>query len=88
GLLTLSLNVGMMALALFIANIFGSGKKQRTAIAIECGLQNGTLAITLSVLLFGSGPTLIPAAIYSLIMLISAFLLVFYSRFITTGVLK
>ena len=88
GLLTLSLNVGMMAIALLVANIFGSGEKQRTSIAIECGLQNGTLAITLSVLLFGDGPTLIPAAIYSLIMFISAFLLVFYSRFVTTGVLK
>ncbi|MEK9847716.1 MAG: bile acid:sodium symporter family protein [Rhodospirillaceae bacterium] len=88
GLLTLSLNVGMMAIALLVANIFGSGEKQLTSIAIECGLQNGTLAITLSVLLFGDGPTLIPAAIYSLIMFISAFLLVFYSRFVTTGVLK
>jgi len=82
GLLTVSLNVGMMFLAFWSAKIFGSSKRQQTAISIECGLQNGTLAITLSILFFGGGTTLIPAAIYSLLMFISAFLFIFYVRYV------
>lgn len=81
GLLTLSLNVGMMILAFWAAKIFGSGERQRRAISIECGLQNGTLAITLSILFFGGGTTLIPAAIYSVLMFISAFGFIFYARY-------
>ena len=80
GLITLTLNIIMMVLAFVIARLFASGQKQRITISIECGLQNGTLAIAVSTLLFGGGLTTIPAATYSLIMFGTALLLVAYLR--------
>ena len=68
GLVTLVLNVVMMTVAWTIARGLASGPKQRIAITIECGLQNGTMAIAVGVLLFGGGLTVVPAATYSLIM--------------------
>jgi BASS family bile acid:Na+ symporter len=68
GLVTLVLNVAMMVIAYILAAMFASGPQQRIAISIECGLQNGTLAIAVAALLFGGGAAVIPAATYSLIM--------------------
>ncbi len=68
GLVTLVLNLLMMAIALLLAHSFATGPKQKVAIAIECGLQNGALAIAVADLLFGGGLVKIPAATYSLIM--------------------
>jgi BASS family bile acid:Na+ symporter len=68
GLITLTLNIVMMALAFLLALLFASGQRQRTAISLECGLQNGTLAIAVAALLFGGGLATVPAATYSLIM--------------------
>jgi BASS family bile acid:Na+ symporter len=76
GLVTLVLNVVMMALAFALAALVGSGPRQRIAISIECGLQNGTLAIAVATLLFGGGPYVIPAATYSLIMFATALIFV------------
>jgi BASS family bile acid:Na+ symporter len=76
GLVTLVLNVVMMALAFTLAALVGSGPRQRIAISIECGLQNGTLAIAVAVLLFGGGAYVIPAATYSLIMFATALIFV------------
>ena len=72
GLATLVLNLLMMTLAWFLARMFATGPTQRIAIAIECGLQNGTLAIAVAVLLFGGGLAVVPAATYSLIMFATA----------------
>ena len=80
GLGTLALNVVMMLVAYIIATIFASGPKQRTAISIECGLQNGTLAIAVGTLLFGGGPVIIPAATYSLIMFATALIYITLMR--------
>jgi len=68
GLVTLVLNVFMMGLAYLIASLFASGAQQRVTISIECGLQNGTLAIAVATLLFDGGLVVVPAATYSLIM--------------------
>ena len=76
GLVTLVLNVAMMALAFALATLFGSGRPQRVAISIECGLQNGTLAIAVATLLFGGGAYVVPAATYSLIMFATALVFV------------
>ena len=72
GLVTLVLNLVMMAIAYLLARMFATGPTQRIAIAIECGLQNGTLAIAVAVLLFGGGLATVPAATYSLIMFATA----------------
>ncbi len=76
GLITLALNVIMMALAFLLALFFASGPRQRTAISLECGLQNGTLAIAVAALLFGGGLATVPAATYSLIMFATGLLFV------------
>ena len=68
GLVTLVLTVLMMIIAWLLAHSFATGPRQKVAIAIECGLQNGTLAIAVAVLLFGGGLATVPAATYSLIM--------------------
>ena len=76
GLTTLVLNVTMTVLAYLVARIFASGPRQRVAIAIECGLQNGTLAIAVATLLFGGGLAVVPAATYSLTMFATALIFV------------
>jgi len=80
GVITLALNVIMLVLAWYIAKMFGSGAKQRIAISIECGLQNGTLAIAVATLLFGAGATVIPAAVYSLTMFGTALIFIWWLR--------
>ena len=76
GLATLALNLLMMVIAYLLARWLATGAKQRTAIAIECGLQNGTLAIAIAVLLFGGGLATVPAATYSLSMFATALIYV------------
>ena len=68
GPVTLVLNVVMMAVAYLLARLFASGPHQRVAIAVECGVQNGTLAIAVATLLFGGGLVAVPAATYSILM--------------------
>ena len=80
GLITLALNVIMMALAYLLACLFASGIRQRIAIAIECGLQNGTLAIAVAAVLFGGGLATVPAATYSVIMFATALVFVAFLR--------
>ena len=67
----------MMFLAYNIAKFLGSGNKQKKAITIECGLQNGTLAIVVATSVFGGGLYLIPAATYSLIMFVTSLIYIF-----------
>ena len=80
GLITLALNVTMIVLAYGIARLFASGPRQRIAISMECGLQNGTLAIAVAALLFGGGLVAVPAATYSLIMFGTALIYVAIAR--------
>ena len=78
GLITLILNVSMMVIAYYIAKAFTSGVKQMRCIALECGLQNGTLAIFVSTQIFGKDIIYItPSAAYALIMYITGFIFVF-----------
>ena len=76
GMVTIALNVAMMALAFGLARLFATGPRQQVAISLECGLQNGTLAITVATLLFGGGLATVPAATYSLIMFATALIFV------------
>ena len=80
GLITLVLNVVMMVVAYFIAQSLASGTKQKKCITIECGLQNGTLAIFVAVSIFGGGMYVIPAATYSLIMFGTSLIFVYLVR--------
>ena len=80
GLITLVLNVVMMIVAFYVAQLLGTGNSQKKCIAIECGLQNGTLAIFVGTTLFGGGVYVIPAATYSLIMFVTSLIFVFFVR--------
>jgi BASS family bile acid:Na+ symporter len=77
GLVTLVLNLIMMFFAFYLAKFLGSGEKQKRAITIECGLQNGTLAIVVATSIFGGGVYLIPAATYSLIMFATSLIFIY-----------
>lgn len=80
GLVTLTLNVVMMVLAYYVARLFAGGPAQRVTISIECGLQNGTLAIAVAALLFDGGLAVIPAGTYSLIMFATALIYIAFLR--------
>ena len=80
GLITLVLNIIMMIVAYYIAQLFGTGISQKKCISIECGLQNGTLAIFVGTTLLGGGIYIIPAATYSLIMFFTSLTFVFLVR--------
>jgi len=81
GLIALILNITMMIIAYYIAKTFASGIKQRKCIALECGLQNGTLALFVSTQIFGTDIVYaIPTGAYALIMYITGFVFVYLLR--------
>jgi len=80
GLITLILNVVMMIVAYYVAQFLASGTRQKKCITIECGLQNGTLAIFVATSIFGGGIYVIPAATYSLIMFATSLIFIYLVR--------
>ena len=81
GLITLILNISMMLIAYYLAKTFASGVKQQKCIALECGLQNGTLAIFVSTQIFGTDILYaIPTGAYAIIMYITGLLFVFFLK--------
>ena len=80
GLVVLTLNILMMLIAFYWSGFFGTGISQKKAIAIECGLQNGTLAIFVGTAVFGGGLYIIPAATYSLIMYLTSLLFIYFIK--------
>ena len=80
GLIVLILNVVMMIIAYNLAKTFASGIEQKKCIALECGLQNGTLAVFVATQIFDDIIYIIPTAAYALIMYITAFIFLFIVR--------
>ena len=80
GIAALTLNVVMIVLSYYIAKMFSTGIKQRKCISIECGLQNGTLAIFVATQIFSDITYIIPTAAYALIMYLTGFILIFILR--------
>ena len=81
GLISFVLNISMMIIAFFLAKNFASGIKQQKCIALECGLQNGTLALFVSTQIFGEDILYaIPTGAYALIMYITSFIFVFFLK--------
>jgi BASS family bile acid:Na+ symporter len=72
GLAMLALNVAVMAGAWLLARGSGLDRRQRIAVVIECGLQNGTLAIFVAATLLQNTAMMVPGGIYSLIMFATA----------------
>ena len=80
GLITLVLNIVMMFIGYYVAKFFASGVAQRKSISLECGLQNGTLAVFVASQLFSDIAYLIPTATYAIVMFITSIIYVFIVR--------
>ncbi|WP_435090919.1 bile acid:sodium symporter family protein [Candidatus Pelagibacter bacterium nBUS_30] len=80
GLAVLILNIVMMMLGYFIAKKFASGIAQQKCIALECGLQNGTLAVFVATLMFDDLAYMVPTAAYALTMYITGFIFIYILR--------
>lgn len=65
-------NILMMVLAALVARLGRVTRPQRIAITLECGLQNGTLAVVVAGTMLGRIEFAIPAALYSIWMFVSA----------------
>ena len=80
GLVVLILNIVMMCIAYYIAKSFASGIEQRKCIALEYGLQNGTLAVFVATQISNDIIFMIPTAAYALIMYITGFAFMYIVR--------
>ena len=80
GLAVLILNVVMMTLAYLIAKKFVSGIPQQKCITLECGLQNGTLAVFVATSIFDDIAYIVPTAAYALIMYTTGFIFIYILR--------
>ena len=76
GTIALILNLVMMTVGFYMAKIFASGISQRKCISLECGLQNGTLAVFVSTQLFDNIVYMVPTAAYALIMFVTSIIFV------------
>ena len=79
GLIALTLNIIMMIIGFYVAKFFVSGVAQQKCISIECGLQNGTLAVFVGTQIFNENVSIYiaPTAAYALIMMISSIFFIF-----------
>ena len=80
GAITLVLNIVMMITGYYVAKFLASGVAQRKCISLECGLQNGTLAVFVASQLFSDITFLIPTAAYALIMFLTSLIFVFFVK--------
>jgi BASS family bile acid:Na+ symporter len=77
GLIALILNIIMMVVGFYIAKFFAAGVAQQRCISLECGLQNGTLAVFVATQLFDEMIYIVPAAAYALIMMVTSIIFLF-----------
>jgi len=80
GLIVLTLNIVMMVFAYYLAKTFASGIDQIKCISLECGLQNGTLAVFVATEISNEIVYMIPTAAYALIMYITGFIFIYFLR--------
>ena len=80
GLIALILNLTMIILGYYLAKYLASGVEQRKCISLECGLQNGTLALFVTTQLFDDVVFAVPTAAYALIMFTTATIFVLIVR--------
>lgn len=80
GILALLLNLSSICMGYLLAQLFRVREKRAISLAIEVGVQNATLAITLAVVLLANPRFAIGAIIYGLLMLGSGFLIVIYGK--------
>ena len=80
GTIALLLNLTMMFIGYYFAKYFVSGIAQRKCISLECGLQNGSLAVFVGTQIFDNIVYLVPTAAYALVMFITSIIFVLIIR--------
>ena len=80
GLVSFILNIVMIFTGYYVAKYFTSGVAQRRCISLECGLQNGTLAVFVATQLFDDIVFMVPTAAYALIMFVTSIFFVLIVR--------
>ncbi len=68
GLVVITLNLVVMFVGYYSAKLFSVSNKRALSIAIESGIQNGTLGITVAVVLLGNSEFAVVSAIYGVLM--------------------
>ena len=84
GLIATTLNITMMFVGYYVAKIFATGIAQQRCIALECGLQNGTLAVFIATQLGSEvgalSPLIVPTAAYGLVMFATSLIFLFIAK--------
>ncbi|MDC0473245.1 bile acid:sodium symporter family protein [Pelagibacteraceae bacterium] len=80
GLIAGILNLVMIFVGYYVAKFLASGVPQRKCISLECGLQNGTLAVFVTTQLFDEIVFMVPTAAYALIMFVTSIFFVLIVR--------
>ena len=80
GLISIILNITMIIIGFYVAKFLVSEIAQRKSISLECGLQNGTLAVYVATQLFDQKVYLFPTAAYALIMFVTSIFFVLLVR--------
>ena len=80
GLIAFILNITMIFFGYYVAKFFASGVAQRKCISLECGLQNGTLAVVVATQLFDDIVFMVPTAAYALVMFTTSIFFVLIVR--------
>jgi BASS family bile acid:Na+ symporter len=80
GLIALILNMTMIFVGYYVAKFWTSGVAQRKCISLECGLQNGTLAVVVATQLFNDIVYMVPTAAYALVMFTTSIFFVLIVR--------
>jgi len=80
GAVSLILNITMIFVGYFVAKYLATGVAQRKCISLECGLQNGTLAVFVATQLFDEIVFMVPTAAYALIMFVTSIFFVLIVR--------
>ena len=70
----------MMFIGYYIAKFLATGIEQRKCISLECGLQNGTLAVFVATQIFDDIAFIVPTATYALVMFLTSIIFVFLLR--------
>lgn len=78
GLAVILLNILSMVSGFMISKLLKLSTPQQITVAIEVGIQNGTLAIAITAGMLNNQDMAMPAAIYSLFMYISGFVAILY----------
>ena len=77
----LLLNLATMATGTMLGAAAKLSTRERVALAMECGIQNSALGITLALSMLGQPELAIPSVIYAVLMNATAIVVIFWRRF-------